>query len=101
MSNYVDNRQKAYALKEKYFLLNQHLLECYKIISKDHEKSNKNYNISNMIKNHKTLISRLQFIGKKKPKTLLILQNFANAREKSTGFAILTSTLNKRKLFSM
>jgi hypothetical protein len=103
MPSFVDRRLQASMLKDKYFLLNQHLLECYEIISKNYEKSNKTetYNISAMLRNHKALITRLQFVGKKKPKSLLILQNFANTREKSIGFAILTSTLNNRKLFSM
>lgn len=103
MPRFVDRRLQASAIKDKYFFINQHLLECYEIISKSYDKSNKTetYNISAMIRNHKALISRLQFTGKKKPKTLLILQNFANSRDKKTGFAILTSTLNKRKLFSM
>ena len=103
MPGFVDKQLRASILKDKHFLLNQHLLECYEIISKSHEKSNKTetYNIYAMIRNHKALISRLQLVGKKKPKSLLILQNFARTRDKSIGMAVLTNTLNNKKLFSI
>ena len=103
MPAFVDRQLKAAFIKDKQYLLNEHLLECYEIISKNYEKSNKTetYNIFAMIRNHKALISRLQFNGKKKPKSLSILQTFANTREKSIGMAILTNTLNNKKLFSI
>lgn len=103
MPAFVDRRLQAAYIKDKHFFLNQHLLECYEIISKSHEKSYKTetYNIHTMIRNHKALISRLQINGKKKPKSLFILQNFANTREKSIGMAVLTNTLNNKKLFSI
>lgn len=103
MPRFINTQLQASILKDKHFLLNQHLLECYEIISKSYEKANKveNYNIYAMIRNHRALISRLQIKGKKKFKTLLILQNFANTREKSIGMAVLTNTLNNKKLFSI
>ena len=47
MPAFVDRRLQAAYIKDKHFFLNQHLLECYEIISKSHEKSYKTetYNI--------------------------------------------------------
>jgi hypothetical protein len=38
MPEFVDRPLQASMLKDKYFLLNQHLLECYEIISKNYRK---------------------------------------------------------------
>ncbi len=103
MPGFIDKRLQAGIIKDKHYLLNQHLLVCYDIISKSYEKSNKTetYNIYAMIKQHKALISKLQIQGKKKRKSLLILENFANTREKTFAMAVLTNTLNNKKFFSI
>ena len=94
MPAFVDNRVKAAALKEKHYVLNKHILECY-------DKLQKQENIHTLIKQHKRLISQLEIIAKNKPKTLSILLNYANCKDKVMAFSIMTNTLNNRRLFSM
>lgn len=103
MPAFIDTQLRSAILKDKLYLLNQDLLKCYEIIYKSHEKTTKleTYNINNMIKKHKALLSRLEINSKKKPKSLQILQNFANTKNKSIGVAILTNTLNNKKLLSI
>lgn len=94
MPAFVDNRVKAAALKDKYYVLNKHILECY-------DKLQKQESIYALIKQHKRLISQLEIIGKNKPKTLSILLNYASCKDKVMAFSIMTNTLNNRKLFSI
>ena len=94
MPVYVDNRVKAAALKDKHYLLNKHIVECY-------DKLLKKESICALIKQHKRLISQLEIIGKNKPKTLSILLNYASCKDKVMAFSIMTNTLNNRKLFSI
>ena len=94
MTVYVDTRTHAAILNEKYYLLNKHLPECYQRIERKE-------NINGLIRQHKRLISQLQINSKKIPKTLTILQNYANHKDKLLGFSTLTNTLNNRGVFSM
>ena len=94
MPAFVDNRVKAAALKEKHYVLNKHILECY-------DKLSKQENIYTLIKQHKRLICQLEIPGKNKPKTLSILLNYANCKDKVMAYSIMTNTLNNRRLFSM
>ena len=94
MPAFVDNRVKAADLKDKHYLLNKHIVECY-------DKLQKQESIYALIKQHKRLISQLEIIGKNKPKTLSILLNYASCKDKVMALSIMTNTLNNRKLFSM
>ena len=88
----VDTRMKAAIIHDKYYLLNKHLLDCYyKMVPKE--------NIQGLIKQHKRLISQLDLHYKKTPKTLSILENYANHKDKILGFSTVTNTINKRGLF--
>lgn len=102
MPKFINTQMAAFILKDNRFLLNQHLLECYKLISDNHEKHvNKDFDIHKIINSHKKLINKLQINGKKKQKSLITLENFAYSKEKNIAYSILTNTLNNRKLFSI
>jgi len=94
MPVFVNTRLHAAILKDKHYLLNKHILECY-------DKLSKKENIHTLIKQHRRLISQLEIPGKNKPKTLSILLNYANTKDKVLAFSIMTNTLNNRRLFSM
>ena len=94
MPSFIDKRLQAAFIKDKHYLLNKHLLECY-------DKLSKRENIQTLIKQHKHLISQLEISGKNKPKTLSILLNYANTKDKVLAYSIMTNTLNNRRLFSM
>lgn len=94
MPAFIDKRLQAAILKDKYSLLNKHILECY-------DKLSKRENIHTLIKQHRRLISQLEIPGKNKPKTLTILLNYANTKDKVLAYSIMTNTLNNRNLFSM
>ena len=94
MPAFIDKRLQAAILKDKYCLLNKHILECY-------DKLSKRENIHTLIKQHRRLISQLEIPGKNKPKTLTILLNYANTKDKVLAYSIMTNTLNNRRLFSM
>jgi len=90
----ADTRILAAIINDKYYLLNKHLLDCY-------YKIERKENVQGLIKQHKRLISQLDLHYKKTPKTLLILENYANHKDKILGFSTMTNTLNNRGLFSM
>lgn len=90
----TNTRLQANIIKNKYYLLNQHIVECYNKLSKQE-------NIYPLIKQHKRLINELEIHTKKKPKTLSILLNYANTKNKVMALYIMTNTLNNRKLFSI
>ena len=95
MTKNTDTRMQAALVREKYYLLNKHLLECYhKIIKKE--------NINGLIKQHKGLINSLQFNNKKPPKSLTYLQNYAANLKSNREMAIqvFSNTLNNKGIFS-
>ena len=96
MTKTTDTRMQAALVREKYYLLNKHLLECYqKIIKKE--------NINGLIKQHKRLINSLQFNNKKPPKSLSYLENFsANLKSnREMAIQIFSNTLNNKGIFSL
>jgi len=69
MPKFINTQMPAFILKDKLFLLNQHLLECYKLISNNQEKNvKKDFDIHKIINSHKKLINKLQINRKKKKK---------------------------------
>ena len=94
MTIFVDTRRRAAIINDKYYLLNKHLLDCY-------YKIERKENIQGLIKQHKRLISQLNLNYRKPPKSLSILQNYANNKDKILGFSTMTNTLNNLSLFSM
>ena len=94
MPVYKDTRKTASLLRDKHYIINKHLLDCYnKIIAKE--------NVLHLIRSHKQLLNQLDIKSKKKPKTLSFLQHYHNTKDKSTALAILTCSLANRGVFSL
>ena len=94
MSIFVDTQKKDYIRQLKVEVINRNLLDCYnRIIEKQ--------DIDAVIKSHKSCINRIGIISKNKYRTLTLLQHYKNTRNKSRAFALLTNSLNNRRIFSM
>lgn len=90
------SQEYEYLRSCKHDMIDQHLLDCYNEIASGCKDSELNANI----KTHKRLIHQLNMSGKNKYKTLLLLEQYRNSRDRVHGHALLMCTLNNRGLFS-
>lgn len=90
----MNPHEHAYKYELKRQLVRDHLLECYEEILRFNGK-----NIVELIKLHKKFIHKTQIIGKNKYKTLLLLEQYKNAKNKSMAMMVLTNTLSRRGAF--
>ena len=91
---FVDTRDRAALEHYKHELIAKDLLHCYQQLCK-------NESVVPLIRAHKCLINRLNFVthNKKRP-TLDLLIHYRNTADKVQALCILTNSLNNKGLFS-
>lgn len=89
---------RAHDLKLDKESINEDLLECYNLLNK------KNLTIEDIdciIRRHRRFINSTSIYGKNKYSTLNLLIHFRNTEDKSLAMGTLTSSLNKKGIFSI
>jgi len=96
----------AYKYELKRQRIRSHLLECYEQLVK-YNNENKNANnyeksnefIKSLIKTHRNFIHKMMIYGNNQFITVLLLDQYKNAKNKSMAMMVLTNTLNRRGYF--
>ena len=89
------NKENILQLKQQ--LCKEHFVECYNTIIKSRNNLSEE-EITTLIRTHKKYIHELNLYGKNKYKTVTMLQNYANNKNKILAQYLLTNTVNNMRL---
>lgn len=93
------NREKGRTIELKRQFIHEHLLKSYNSILNLSTINLTDKNISCIVNLHKKYINKKNIYGKNKYRTLLLLQQYQRAKNKSMAIMVLANSLNKLSLF--